>query len=671
MNSDLPSSVRKPLSNKRLSMAGATRASLLGSSIRSGGSMFDSISGFNNNANYNNNPTNTSYSSKISNIPGSAKRRSTLLSTPASNNSSKRRQSSILPSSQQSSQSYSNGQSSSQQQQQQYQSQQQSQQPQQQQITHASYIKIDQRPLKDKNYQTLIQQEIYDFLSANKFELDMNHPLTSRTLKQPTQKDFVLIFQFLYNKIDPNYKFTKSIQTEVTNVLKMLNYPYLDGINRSQITAVGGTNWPSILGMLYWLVKINLSLLNFNDEDLISPDDKFDKYFINYTMKSYRSFIDQNEDYSEFYDEMKLNFDQGNNELLSEIDELNIINKELQDNFDKLNNQFKEYQDGELKSKALESDLVKFQAYLETMESRKSKWSEILKKINSEISNCEDELKKIDNEKQDIEKNLLDKGFTIIDIDNLNNERDKVLKSIDLLNNKLDDLKYKLQTKDIDLNKNYQSLDNFIKQYNNIIYKIPSSGYNFEIKLNEDLISNSEFEIFKPHNIINKILKDEKIELLKFRSELNTKIHQNQDDSIKLQEQSDLIGETIMEQQEEIDSLEAKFSINKSTYDEIYETMINNTTTYSMQIEKLERELRSIKINTNQGFIEIENKYQNLSIEVDELNHEILLKRSLLHDKIQKIIEYVITFKINIQQNLEDLDNLVNNEFENETKISS
>lgn len=625
MNSDthaLLSSIRKP---KRLSMAGATRSSLLGTSIRS-----STIS--------NHNTPNLLDS--INSANGSAKRRSTLLSTPASVN--KRRQSNPPSSSQQS----------------------QSSQP----LIQPSYLKTDQRPLKDKNYQSLIQQEIYDFLSINKFELEMNHSLTSRTLKQPTQKDFVLIFQFLYNKIDPNYKFTKSIQTEVTTVLKILNYPYLDSINRSQITAVGGSNWSAILGMLYWLVKLNLSLLNFDEQELIGSADEFDKHFINYIMNSYRSFIDQNEDYSEYYQTLVNDFNKTNEKLIDEIEELTKTNETLLQEYNSLNNEFNELKNTELKSKALENDLVKFQNYLDTMNSRKTRWSEILSKIQLEINNCIDELSKINEEKQKIETVLNEKGYTINDINNLNSERDKLSKSIDLINDRLIDFNGKIDDKNIELNKNYQSLDNFIKQYNNLIYKIPSNyPHNFEIQLNTNILNNSN-NLFRQQEIINRVLKDEKIELLKVKSQLNSKIHQDQDDAIKIQEESDLISEAISERQEEIDSLEAKLTANKSTYTEIYDTMIYDTNTYSMQIEKLERELRSIKINTNQGFIEIENRFQNLSIEFDELNHEIFKQRSYLHDRIQKIIEFTISFKINIQQNLEDLDILVTNEYENEQK---
>lgn len=645
MNVDYPmnnipqaSSLLRKNNGKRLSMASAARTSLLGNLNLNGTS--GGASGRN---------SNIIDSSSLS-MGNTGKRRS-LLSTPASIN--RRRQSSLLQAPMLSSQMSSQSQQASQQ-------------------TQAPFNQ-DQRPLRDKNYQTLIQQEIYDFLLANKFELEMNHPLTFKTLKQPTQKDFVVIFQFLYNKIDPYYRFTKSIETEVFLLLKILNYPYLDGINRSQISAVGGQNWPNFLGMLYWLVKLNLSVLNLNSKvDLISPDDEFDKIFINYITQSYRAFIDERDDYSEYYDEMKSRFDELNNNIIQDIENISNENNELLNQYNELNGQLDILENSEKKSKALENDLIKFKAYIETMESRKLKWSEILNKITQEIGNCEVELNNIESVKRDYEAQIGQQGLTPNDIDNLNTERDKLSKSIDLISNSLEDLKDVYHNKQINLQKNYQSLENFLKQYNNLIYKIQLKNhnydYNFEINFRNNTIINETPDLLKPNEIINKNLKDEKIQLLNYKSIINTNVHMHQDEQIKLQEQIDLISELIMERREEIETLEAKLTANKSTYDEIYETMINDTTTYSMQIEKLERELRSIKINTNQGFIEVENKFQNIQIEYDELLYEIHSNRSILHDKIQKIIESTIGFKINIQLNLEDLENLAFDEFEKEDK---
>ncbi|ODV82156.1 putative kinetochore protein NDC80 [Suhomyces tanzawaensis NRRL Y-17324] len=623
MNSNVaaPSSLLRKNTGKNLSMGSATRTSLLGSR-----NILDAISGTN-----------------------SAKRRS-LLSTPASTN--KRRQSlsgqALHPPSSSSSQQ-----------------------------TPQTSTPIDQRPLRDKNYQQLIQQEIYDFLVTNRFELEMNHTITLKTLKQPTQKDFILIFKFLYNKIDPYYEFHKSIEVEVFSLLKILNYPYLDSINRSQISAVGGQNWPSFLGILYWMIKLNLSILNLNiDDSLISPDDEFDKIFIKYIRDSYQAFINEQDDYSEFYEEMKIEFEKLNSNLLQDIKNLETDNDRLRLQHSELNGQLIELQQAEKKSVALEDDLIKFKAYIETMENRKSKWSEIIDKIKEEITNRDEELQGINQSQKELENQILQKGITISEINNLNIERDKLSKAIDLISSRLEDAQSKLNDKDIELIKNYQSLENFIKQYNNLILKTKSPNYDFEIKLLQTAINsisqeasdNDKYVSLKPNDIINKVLKDEKIELLKFRSEINSKIHQYQDEQIKIQEQCDLVIEKNLEQSEYLEGLGSKLTASKMNYDEIYETMINDSTTYSTQIEKLERELRSIKINTNQGFIELENQYQNTLIEHDELTHSLAKSRKALFDKCCKMAEFIMNFKLSIQTNLLDLDDLAMIEYEKEQK---
>ncbi len=82
----------------------------------------------------------------------------------------------------------------------------------------------DPRPLRDKNFQSAIQQEIFDYLIQNTFEIDTNYPISLKTLKQPTQKSFVTIFKWLYLRLDPGYTFTKSIEYEVYQLLKFVTY---------------------------------------------------------------------------------------------------------------------------------------------------------------------------------------------------------------------------------------------------------------------------------------------------------------------------------------------------------------------------------------------------------------------------------------------------------------
>ncbi|EGV64782.1 kinetochore-associated Ndc80 complex subunit ndc80 [Yamadazyma tenuis] len=621
-----PSSLsRKP--NKRLSMASATRSSLIHSgTLPSGfrGGLIDSIT---------------------TSVPSSIKRKS-LASTPAS---LKRRQSSVPSSSQQS---------------------QQREEYSQQTVFNSSINTHDSRPLRDKQYQTLIQGEVYEFLRLNKFEVEMNHPLTTKTLKQPTQKDFIMIFQFLYNKIDPFYKFTKSIETEVFTILKLLNYPYLDGINRSQISAVGGSYWPTFLAMLYWLVKLNLQLSEINTlhQNSKSFDDQLNDIYDDYIKKTFISYSRYNNDeFGDIFEEFKTNFEQFNQKLQKEIDSQKSETTTLQSEFGQLNEKMKVYDNSEKKSRALENDLIKFKAYVETVESRQSDWERILQGIEAEIHNCRESSNAMIQEIETYETNLRNKGLDVEKINKLTNERSSLSESIDITNDKIEAITDQLQSKQLQLRSSYESLDNFIKHYNTLIYKMQYknlTNHNFEVKLNE-LVWDLSKE-FKPTEILDKNLKDEKIELIKFKNEISSRIHAIEDQKIKIQEQVDLLNEKLLEQREDLESLASKFTMDKSGYDQLYNSISDKSTTYSTKIERLTREINAIKVDASSEYLAVMHQYNDVGIEAETLKGSLYRQKNSLHNQIQKIIENTINFKLNIQSNLQDLEELVLRELESD-----
>ncbi|SSD61701.1 uncharacterized protein SCODWIG_03462 [Saccharomycodes ludwigii] len=160
--------------------------------------------------------------------------------------------------------------------------------------TSAATLTRDPRPLRDKNFQQIIQQEIYDYLLDEDFIIQTNYPISIKSLKQPTQRDFVTIFKWLYVRLDPGYTFKKSLESDVYSIIKTIQYPFLETINKSQISAVGGTNWPKFLGMIHWLVNVNKSLdktLVFLDKSLVSENTQ-DFTILNQTFKT----IDEQEE---------------------------------------------------------------------------------------------------------------------------------------------------------------------------------------------------------------------------------------------------------------------------------------------------------------------------------------------------------------------------------------
>lgn len=87
-----------------------------------------------------------------------------------------------------------------------------------------------------------------------------------KPLRQPTKKGFIIVLTWLYKRLDLGYIFQKSVESELYQVQKNLNYPYLATINKSQISEVGGSSWYKILGLLHWHVKLNEKVDNISND---------------------------------------------------------------------------------------------------------------------------------------------------------------------------------------------------------------------------------------------------------------------------------------------------------------------------------------------------------------------------------------------------------------------
>lgn len=119
----------------------------------------------------------------------------------------------------------------------------------------------DGRPLTDRAYQKRKACELAEFLE----EIGFNPPISSTKLMAPSKKDFENIFQFLYKFFDPTYE-VKRIEEEGPKILKNLCYPFT--VNKSAFVYVARTNWPSLLGVLIWLMDLNKYAMKIDMKNL-------------------------------------------------------------------------------------------------------------------------------------------------------------------------------------------------------------------------------------------------------------------------------------------------------------------------------------------------------------------------------------------------------------------
>lgn len=111
----------------------------------------------------------------------------------------------------------------------------------------------DTRPLRDRQYQTKMRQDILIYLQSSGFDISMP------TLSNIQGKDYRAIFDFLVLTLDPFHPLNTNarFEDEFVPALKALRYPFAHQIDNKWLAAPASMHsWPSLLGVLHWLVEL-------------------------------------------------------------------------------------------------------------------------------------------------------------------------------------------------------------------------------------------------------------------------------------------------------------------------------------------------------------------------------------------------------------------------------
>lgn len=515
----------------------------------------------------------------------------------------------------------------------------------------------DPRPLRDKNYISNIQQSLYDYLESRQFAQETNHPLTTNTLRKPTQRDFVTIFKWLYNRLDPNYKFTRSIENEVFLLLKTLQYPYIDSINKSQISAVGGQNWPIYLGMLCWMMELNATLDVFDGGDYENANNEiseFDRTLDKYVIPCYDAFMKENDTDSIHVESLIAEIVQ----LLKDTDDkVKLVQEECKDleeqtkGFTNIQNDITRL---ETENQNLQTDISKYQEYNSNLNLMQEKWELQLKALQQQIKQQQDETDQADQENSEIENLIQNQALQPQDIDGILAERTKITQNFESLTERVTDMEKIFREKEMLAQSCLSDLELTINKYMKHIYSIrinPESSLGklfskdptfFTVSIDSPL---SDDHVGKPLSEEKRIKSDIRPQLLQYRREISENIYRAQDEYIKLQETLDNLHENNTEKQDQIGSLEAKIQSLTIEYDTLYETAANDLAVANAEIETVERKSQELKMNANIGMTQAEQKHKNTVMEYNELKRQVALAEKAMASEAWHRVSQVVKFK--------------------------
>ena len=508
----------------------------------------------------------------------------------------------------------------------------------------------DPRPLKDRSYQAKIGQEMLDYLTHNNFELEMKHSLGQNTLKSPTQKDFNFIFQWLYHRIDPNYRFQKNIDAEVPPILKQLRYPYEKSITKSQLVAVGGQNWSVFLGMLYWMMQLAQMLDRYEageyDEACAEAgvDVSGDKIIFRFLSGAYRDWLQVDDAANDDDDADRLliphieamvaEFQQGNEKYEQEMKILQAEHDALEKQIAEAERDAPDLAKLDKDRQILESDKKKFEEWNTTIERKIEKYEAAVKALMEGMGHTEAEIDTIEAEKATLQAAVDKQGITVEDIDRMSSERERLQKSVETTSVRLEEVKKKSSDKEAEASHALEELERTTNSYNSLCYQnslIPSTalnanGQSFECHLlssESSSIHSSEARLladsltgYHPAHVLNLDLRSNiKSRLLRFRKEISERRTLASEKNNEDHELLDSIKDAIDDKKIEVEALEHRVRTAAEEHDKMRDEVTTQKVASDAQIEKMEKELAKMKGNL-QGEVQlIEQREMNTNIE--------------------------------------------------------
>lgn len=518
----------------------------------------------------------------------------------------------------------------------------------------------DPRPLKDRAYQTRIGQELLDYLAQNNFELEMKHVLSQNVIKSPTQKDFNYMFQWLYHRIDPSYRFLKNIDQEVPPLLKQLRYPYEKSITKSQIAAVGGQNWSMFLGVLHWMMQLAQMLEAYATnryEDACAEagvDVIGDHIIFDFLGRAYEDWLNMPEDSSEedaqnalgpHVEYMAQQFENSNSKYLQELQMLEGENARLQREIEELEKITPDPAVLDNHHQIMEEDRIKFEEYNTIAMQRSEKYENRIQVLQEELDKLAQELQEAEEERRGLQKIVDDQGISMADIDRMTSERERLQKGIETANQRLDEVKKKVADKELEAGRRLDDLERMVDRYNTLAYQIGlipatavnAKGQDYELQVtvndgpnftasqlkgsygdgfeNERLLADPHTG-YQPQHILNLDLRGQvRNAFMSLRKEISERRSASMDTMMKDHELLDNIKEAMEDKRNEVETLEHRVRAAEEEHEKTKEVTTAQRMASDAQIEKMEKELAKMRSNLSESVQLMEQREMNVNIE--------------------------------------------------------
>jgi kinetochore protein NDC80 len=516
----------------------------------------------------------------------------------------------------------------------------------------------DPRRLRDTSVRNQMSGELMEYLTRNNFELDSGVALTGRTLLSPTQKEFAALFKWLYNRVDPAYRFQKNLEAEIPPLLKQLRYPFEKSITKSQITAVGGNNWHTFLGLLHWIMGLAQMMDGFASGVYdsacaeVGADLKGERIIFEFLSDAYQSWLMVDSEATDeeaeasvqpHAEKMAARFREISSDMLADVEMLEAEKESLTQQIGKFEEAVQVGQGLDHKLGLIKGDLAKFEEWTNKTEQRTKKAADKIIELEEAFGKLEEDVAEAERERGEHQAALTRMGITISDLDRMTAELDRLEKARSGLSSRLDEARQRCADRESDAARKLDDLERAVDAYNAQAYKtglIPSTAPNargqvFELKLKmsaadsepADLLGSLNESVSDPASRLliqpgsqNAILSLDvnsavKSAITAIRREISERRKRGLEEDMKNHSFLDKVIEAIQDRQAEVDGLGHKIRSAEDEYRKTKETLTTQRMHMDAQVEKLEADIARMRAGQVDSLQMLEQREMDVNME--------------------------------------------------------
>ncbi|KAG5728370.1 putative kinetochore protein NDC80 [Termitomyces sp. T112] len=523
----------------------------------------------------------------------------------------------------------------------------------------------DTRPLRDRQYQTKMRQEILSYLQGSGFDISM------ASLANITGKDFRAIFDFLVLTLDPSHPLGQNtrFEDEFVPALKALRYPFAHQIDNKWLAAPASMHsWPSLLGALHWLVemcKLRDDYFNSGHPTLQNPvdipeefDDPFDHRALafDYFDQAYTVWLDLIDDFIEPNRYLEDRYTRKNQSVQKDLEELTKKLDHAKAELHKLQSSSAPVSKLQNENGLLTADSEKFQKILQQYEGRKKKLIDTIAYEKAELGTGAAHLEQLKQEHARLSEVVKEQNLTPEEVIRMNTDHEMLSRNLEDLKLKIAETHKVVMTLEVTVTNRAEAAEEALDAYTNLLSSLellpplpPFQDVDLTLELNT-ATSNPQLlllgadirKVIKP--TLSSVAESKRAERASLESE-----------RIKVDNELDQLTLECENVEEEIGELERKVVALGEQAEDLREAAQREANVASAEAARLERELAHARTAALASGMGVKSRLQALQFDYNEKMEKISRLKEETVRAIIKNSHDIAMFKEEVSRHLREL----------------